>query len=221
MAVEQVGNDADVMATDGRVIGRRAIQTRRRILDATASLLREQGALDLKVIDVAREVGTSPATFYQYFADVEDAILCLAAELVERVPEFAGQIDDRWVDDDGLDRARALVASYTGFWDEHGAVLRIMHLRADEREPRFRRVRNEYNNQFMVVMVERVREGQSAGRLPQGMDPDATAGAMLSVLDRVPSYRESFERRGTSREAMVETIARILFGTLTGVRTPT
>ncbi|WP_285658766.1 hypothetical protein, partial [Helicobacter bizzozeronii] len=77
------------------------------------------------------------------------------------------------------------------------------------------------NNQFMVVMVERVREGQSAGRLPQGMDPDATAGAMLSVLDRVPSYRESFEKRGTSREAMVETIAHILFGTLTGVRTPT
>jgi hypothetical protein len=32
----------------------------------------------------------------------------------------------------------------------------------------------------------------------------------------VPSYRESFERRGTSREAMVETIARILYGTLTG-----
>lgn len=216
-----MGNDADVMATDGRVIGRRAILTRRRILDATASLLREQGALDLKVIDVAREVGTSPATFYQYFADVEDAILCLAAELVERVPEFAGQIDGRWVDDDGLDRCRALVASYTGFWDEHGAVLRIMHLRADEREPRFRRVRNEYNNQFMVVMVERVREGQSAGRLPPGMDPDATAGAMLSVLDRLPSYRESFEKRGTSREAMVETIARILFGTLTGVRTPT
>lgn len=212
---------ADVMATDGRVIGRRAIQTRRRILDATASLLREQGALDLKVIDVAREVGTSPATFYQYFADVEDAILCLAAELVERVPEFAGQIDGSWAEDGGLDRARALVASYTGFWDEHGAVLRIMHLRADEREPRFRRVRNEYNNQFMVVMVERVREGQTAGRLPQGMDPDATAGAMLSVLDRVPSYRESFEKRGTTREAMVETIARILFGTLTGVRTPT
>ena len=48
------------------------------------------------------------------------------------------------------------------------------------------------------------------------MDPDATAGAMLSVLDRVPSYRESFERRGTSREAMVETIALVLHGTLTG-----
>ena len=78
----------DVTATDGRVIGRRAIQTRRRILDTTAALLREHGALDLKVTDVAREVGTSPATFYQYFADVEDAILALAIDLVETAPRL-------------------------------------------------------------------------------------------------------------------------------------
>jgi AcrR family transcriptional regulator len=205
-----------VMATDGRVIGRRAIQTRRRILDATAALLRRRGALDLKVIDVARAVGTSPATFYQYFADVEDAILCLAGELVQRVPEFATQIEQDWDGPDGLDRARRLVASYTRFWDEHGAVLRIMHLRADEREPRFRRVRNDYNARFMVAMVAQVARAQAAGRLPAAMDPDATAGAMLAVLDRVPSYRESFERRGTPREAMVETVARILHTALTG-----
>ena len=215
-----VGSDAEVVATDGRVIGRRAIQTRRRILDATAALLREQGALDVKVIDVAREVGTSPATFYQYFADVEDAILCLAGELVEQVPQFASQIDAGWIGDDGLDRARALVASYTRFWDEHGAVLRVMHLRADELEPRFRRVRNEYNGRFMSVMVRCVEEAREAGRMPPSMDPDATAGAMLTVLDRLPSYRESFERRGTSREEMVETVARILHAGLTG-RMPT
>ena len=205
-----------MVATDGRVIGRRAIQTRRRILDATAALLREQGALDLKVIDVAREVGTSPATFYQYFADVEDAILCLAGELVERVPEFSGRIDATWTEPGGLDRARALVDDYIRFWDDNGAVLRIMHLRADERDKPFQRIRVAYNEQFMTAMVALVRRAQADRRLPAVMDPEAAAGAMLAVLDRVPSYRESFERRGTSREAMVETIARILYGTLTG-----
>ena len=205
-----------MVATDGRVIGRRAIQTRRRILDATAALLREQGALDLKVIDVAREVGTSPATFYQYFADVEDAILCLAGELVERVPEFSGRIDATWTEPGGLDRARALVDDYIRFWDDNGAVLRIMHLRADERDKPFQRIRVAHNEQFMTAMVALVRRAQADRRLPAVMDPEAAAGAMLAVLDRVPSYRESFERRGTSREAMVETIARILYGTLTG-----
>ena len=87
----------DVMATDGRVIGRRAIQTRRRLLDVTASLLAERGALDLKVIDVAREVGASPATFYQYFADVEDAILALATELATSVRPISSMLElDRW-----------------------------------------------------------------------------------------------------------------------------
>ncbi len=112
------------------------------------------------------------------------------------------------------------MGEYTRFWDDHGAVLRIMHLRADELEPRFRGVRNAYNGQFMVAMVAVVREAEAARRLPVAMDPDATAGAMLAVLDRVPSYRESFERRGTSREAMIETIARVLHATLTGHPTP-
>jgi len=213
------GGADDVVATDGRVIGRRAIQTRRRILDATATLLRRRGALDLKVIDVAREVGTSPATFYQYFADVEDAIFCLATELLEQVPALSGQIDATWLQPDGLDRARHLVADYVAFWDANGAVLRIMHLRADERDRRFRTVRNDYNNRFMATMVSLVGEAQAAGRVAPDMDPDATAGAMLAVLDRLSSYREAFERRGTSRQAMNEAVARILHTTLTGSTT--
>ncbi len=52
------------------------------------------------------------------------------------------------------------------------------------------------------------------------MDAEATAGAMLAVLDRLPSYRESFERRGTSREAMVETVAQVLHLGLTGITSP-
>ena len=65
----------DVFAADGRVIGSRALVTRRKLLDATAKLLQEQGILDLRVVDISRDVGSSPATFYQYFNDVDEAIL--------------------------------------------------------------------------------------------------------------------------------------------------
>src|SRR4051812_49537049 len=44
-------------------------------------MLRSTGYRDLKVIDIAREAGTSPATFYQYFPDVEAAILVLAEQM--------------------------------------------------------------------------------------------------------------------------------------------
>ena len=46
------------LASDGRVIGARAHRTRRRLLDATAKLLEERGALGLRVVDITREVGT-------------------------------------------------------------------------------------------------------------------------------------------------------------------
>jgi AcrR family transcriptional regulator len=207
----------DMTATDGRVIGRRAILTRRRILNATAALLREQGALDLKVIDVAREVGTSPATFYQYFADVEDAILALATDLVTEVAPISAQLTEDWSGSDGLDLARRFVSDYTTFWDDHAAVLRIMLLRADERDERFRQIRREYNAPFMSAMAAKVKSAQGSGRLAPELDAEATAGAMLAALDRLPNYREMFERRGTTRSAMIETMARLLHSSLTGV----
>ena len=208
---------SDTTATDGRVIGERALQTRRRILETTAALLREQGALDLKVMDVAREVGASPATFYQYFADVEDAIFALSVELIEKVAPIHAQMAADWNEGaTGLDHARRLVSEYTDFWDVNGAVLRIMLLRADERDERFRQIRRDYNAPFMSAMVTKVRSAQESGRLTAALDAEATAGAMLAALDRLPNYREGFEKRGTSREAMIETVARLLYSSLTG-----
>jgi len=206
----------DVMATDGRVIGRRAIQTRRRLLDVTALLLAERGALDLKVIDVAREVGASPATFYQYFADVEDAILALATELATSVRPISSMLELDWSGADGLDRAREFVAAYTRFWDDNGPVLRILMLRADDRDDRFRAVRREYSEPFMAAMVAKVRSAQDARRLAPQLDAEATAGAVLAALDRLPNYRQNFEKRGTSRDAMIETVARLAHTALTG-----
>ena len=204
---------SDTTATDGRVIGERALQTRRRILDATAALLREQGALDVKAMDVAREVGTSPATFYQYFADVEDAIFALALELPEKVAPIQTQFERDWSGPAGLDLARQAVSDYTDFWDENAAVLRVLLLRADERDERFRQVRRDYNAPFMTA---KVRSAQDVGRIAGAIDAEATAGAMLAALDRLPNYREGFEKRGTSREAMIETVARLLHSSLTG-----
>ena len=78
---EQLERSSDLRAADGRVPGRRGRATRQRLLDCTAEMLRTTSYRSVKVIDIAREAGTSPATFYQYFADVEAAILVLAQEM--------------------------------------------------------------------------------------------------------------------------------------------
>jgi AcrR family transcriptional regulator len=52
------------VAADGRALGRRGLRTRHRSLEPTGGLLETDGVRDLRVVDIAREVGTSPATFY-------------------------------------------------------------------------------------------------------------------------------------------------------------
>jgi len=77
--------ETDLRAADGRVPGRRGRATRTRLLECTSEMLATTSFRELKVIDIAREANTSPATFYQYFPDVESAILVLAEEMADSV----------------------------------------------------------------------------------------------------------------------------------------
>ncbi|MFN8026677.1 MAG: TetR family transcriptional regulator [Acidimicrobiia bacterium] len=129
------------LASDGRVIGARAQRTRRRLLDATAKLLGERGALNLRVVDITREVGTSPATFYQYFSDVEEAILVLADEATDEVAEVEPLLERSWTDADGLANVDAFVEALMEYWEAHSVILRVRDLRAEEGDKRFWAVR--------------------------------------------------------------------------------
>src|SRR3990170_2175491 len=93
---------ADARALDGRALGKRGALTRRRLLDATATLLEDRGIRDLRVVDIARAVGTSPATFYQYFRDVEEAVLVLAEEVGEDLAPVGELLARPWEGSHGL-----------------------------------------------------------------------------------------------------------------------
>ena len=137
------------VALDGRALGRRGIQTRNRLLDATASLLETHGVRDVRVVEIAHAVETSPATFYQYFRDVEDAVLILAAQVGAEMAPLAAALTAPWIDGDSLASARTLVDGFIDFWDRHRAVLRTRNLAAQEGDDRFRDVRNRANAPFL------------------------------------------------------------------------
>ncbi len=82
-------DDDELRAADGRVPGRRGLATRQKLLEHTEQMLEASTYRDIKVIDIAREAGTSPATFYQYFPDVEAAILVLAQEATQDGKQLA------------------------------------------------------------------------------------------------------------------------------------
>src|SRR5579872_795706 len=106
-----------IAATDGRVPGSRGRATRQRLLGCTAELLGTTPWRSIKVIDIAREAGTSPATFYQYFENVEKAILVLAEELMEGAELVAELVDGDWSEGASWDTARKVVEGFADFWE--------------------------------------------------------------------------------------------------------
>ncbi len=130
-----------VSATDGRVPGRRGQATRGRLLESTAALLSKTSWRDVRVIDIAREAGTSPATFYQYFENVEQAILVLASELSPDTGELIALLKGSWKGERAWDTAVAVVNAFIDYWERNRAVMRVVELMTEEGDLRFQGMR--------------------------------------------------------------------------------
>jgi AcrR family transcriptional regulator len=207
-----------MLAIDGRRLGRRAQATRRRLLDATAELLESRRLLDLTVVEVARRVGTSPASFYQYFQNVEEAVLALADEIGEQLAELVPLVEQPWRGVTGFAACKELVARFIDHWDEHRAVLRVRDLAAAEGDQRFRTVRNESMSIITDRLSDKIAESQEAGKVAASLTPYAAASAMVAMMGRMAAYHRELETRGFTQDAMVETVACIVFQTVTGKR---
>lgn len=206
---------SDVVALDGRSLGKRGAATRRRLLDATASLLETHGVRDLRVVDIAREVGTSPATFYQYFRDVQEAVLALSEEVGEDLAPVGELLARNW-DGRGLESARELVNTFIEYWDGHRAVLRTRNLSAQEGDERFRSVRVQSLKPLREGLAAKLEESQRAGRVSRDITPIAAASALVAMMERMAAFHTDLEPWGVSRADLVETTARIVHQTVMG-----
>lgn len=212
----------EIVDLSGRPLGQRAIKKRRQLMDATVELLNERSLRDLRVVDIARAVGTSPATFYQYFKDVEDVALQLAEEATAKMPGILKSFEGDWSGGQGLQKARDVAEAFTQYWDEHGAVLRVRNVAADEGDMRFLVVRSKAMTPLLTAMSEHMeRRAATQKKLVPGkkdnevkMKPLAAAVAMGAILDRLSAYRKQLEILGLQREDIIEATAQILHKTL-------
>jgi AcrR family transcriptional regulator len=171
---------------------------------------------DLRVVDIARSVGASPATFYQYFRDVEEAVLTRSEEVGAEVAPLAGLLGEPWGPPGGLDAARRLVEGFLEHWDRHRAVLRTRNLAAQEGDQRFRDVRNQALQPFLAGFVAQVTTAQAAGRVARELSPVATSAALVALIERMAAFHLDLEPMGVARDELVETTARIIHQTVVG-----
>ncbi len=232
-------SDASLCDQGGRPLGPRAQNTRVRILDATVVLLGEKPMRDLRVIDIARKIGSSPATFYQYFKDVEDVVLHLASHVSEFTPEIVELISGDWGGRAGHQRARRLAEIVISHWDRYAPILRVRNNACDEGDVAFRELRMsamlplvqafaeiiEASQRDAAVFVSTPADaasvaGQASSDEWQGgrLHPMMTAVALASVLERLSMYHVSIEALAGTREQLIETLATLLQSMLTSRR---
>jgi AcrR family transcriptional regulator len=210
--------DDELLAPGGRRLGRRAQETRRRLLDATVELLQSRRLLDLTVVEIARRAGTSPASFYQYFPNVHDAVLTLVDEAGEQIAALVPLVERPWTGAAGFEACTELVARYIDYWDEYRALLRVRDLAAAEGDQRFRTARNESMSIITDRLSDKIAEAQRAGAVSSSLTPYAAASAMVAMMGRMAAYHRELESRGFTEGDLVETVAGIVFQTVTGQR---
>jgi AcrR family transcriptional regulator len=170
----------------------------------------------VSVVDIARHAGTSPATFYQYFKDANEATLVLAEEAADELHAVVELMDGAFEGKAGLERARQLVEAFVQHWDRHRSVLLVRNLAADEGDRRFLRVRQKAMTPVLARLAKQVSEGQAAGRVDPAIVPQAAAAALGAILERLAAYHRELEMVGVKREDLVDTCARIVVQTLGG-----
>ena len=209
----------ELRASDGRVPGRRGRATREKLLSCTADILEKTSYRDLKVIDIARCAGTSPATFYQYFNDVEAAVLELAGKLQEEGAATVELIrDSSWKGARGLPTALALTDAFLDLWERNRAILRVVDLATAEGDLHFQNIRTHLLNEVTLALRDVIEGFREQRKHPHDLDPMAQAATLVSMLAHVAAHRYGFEFWGIRVDKMRESVARLLYTGVTGAR---
>ncbi|MFD5230442.1 TetR family transcriptional regulator [Streptomyces qaidamensis] len=210
-----------VRTVDGRVAGRRGQATRQKLLDCLSEMLSSSPYRDVKVIDVARKAGTSPATFYQYFPDVEGAVLEIAEQMATEGAALTELLEGRsWAGKAGWQTAQELVDGFLEFWRKNDAILRVVDLGAAEGDKRFYKLRMKILNSVNNSLADAVAQLQAKGRVDKDVNPAAVAGSLVAMLAAVASHQKGFSSWGVKQAELKPNLALLVHLGVTG-RKPT
>ncbi|MFD3519427.1 TetR family transcriptional regulator [Streptomyces sp. NPDC058653] len=206
-----------VRTVDGRVAGRRGQATRQKLLDCLSEMLSTSPYRDVKVIDVARKAGTSPATFYQYFPDVEGAVLEIAEEMAKEGTGLTDLVSGRsWAGKAGRQTAEELVEGFLDFWRKNDAILRVIDLGAAEGDKRFYKIRMKILSSVTNSLTDSVKELQSKGRVDKDVNPAAMAGSLVVMLAAVAGHQKGFQTWGVKQAELKPNLALLVHLGITG-----
>jgi AcrR family transcriptional regulator len=176
---------------------------------------------DVKVIDVARKAGTSPATFYQYFPDVEGAVLELAEEVTQESASLTDLVAERsWSGKSGRQTAEDLAEGFLTFWRRNDAILRVIDLGAAEGDKRFSRLRARTLGSVTGSLTDTLKDLQAKGRIDKDVNPAAVATCLVTMLSSVSAHQKGGQGAGVKQADLKPALALLVHLGVTGRKSP-
>jgi AcrR family transcriptional regulator len=176
--------------------GERALQTRERILEMTAALVREVPFKDLTPALVTQRSGLTPPAFYRYFGGLNDALAACGQTMRADVDELADAVSaGTWQGSAAVEAASGVIDAFVDFWSRHRPLYRIIDLLADEGDNRFVSLRQH--------MFEALTARLATVTAPlDDRDPFIAAGILVATLVHVTAREPGFVKSGIARREL-------------------
>lgn len=191
----------------GGLQGRKGKETRRALMAAARRLLDLVSPLSISAAAISKEAGTSPATFYVYFDNVEDILwaLCeaISEDTSELFPEHAFlRIDERLEED-----ASAFVRGYRDIWSRHGPLLQYRNMEADRGNTRFNQLVLRIALPILEGLTTRIVEREPA---ISRSEANAEAVVMVAAIDRVAAALHLWPKDSLMPDVLLNAEGRVL-----------
>lgn len=193
----------------GRELRPRGQRTVRKLLDAAASALETRSYHALRVDDVVTAAETSHGTFYLYFANKEDLLRALLAEVADDMSAHAATLGPLAPDDAGRDELRRWLVGFGELYRSRAPVIRAW-VEAEIETHEFARLGAEVLGGFTGVLIERI-----AASPHLAGDASRAALVIVAMIERC-SYYVTVGQIATPGDVLADALANTIHAGLFG-----
>ena len=181
-------------------IGERGARTRQQIVDVTLDLFAEQGVHGTLVDDIAKGVGISRATLYQYFESKEQIFLELVEESGAALLRVMKRLQPLGPTPEGFDNLHWWLGEWAWVYERY-ATMFIQWANVDSPQAPLR----EMIGRWLEVYTARL-SSRLAATPVEGVDPEDLAVALWATVERYNYYRHT-RATGLPDELAIDNLA--------------
>ena len=192
------------------LLGRKGQATKRSLMEAASRLLETISLISLTAAAISKEAGTSPATFYVYFDNVEDILWALCSEISNETSDLF--IHDRYLrDDDCLEQdALEFVHGYCDIWSKDGMLLLYRNMESDRGNRRFYQLVLKIALPILQGLTDRIVKAAPPDRPISRSDANAEAVVFIGAIDRIAAALHLWPDDSLSADTLLRAEARVL-----------